>query len=167
MQHWCRTLNNPPLRVRHFAHAQLIPLTATLAAASTLPHHPDTLRAETVFNARRIVQGRRLNPRLNRTGSQQAANLGRALSSAGICRVYASPLARAKETAAAIAAAQPPPPPPLSIVAALTEVDFGGADGIPQAQAAILLARSYAAWSLGQLEVKLDVECRPGYPRKI
>ncbi|KAG5183199.1 histidine phosphatase superfamily [Tribonema minus] len=95
-----------------------------------------------------IVQGRRLDPDLDSTGTSQAAALGAALSRVPLVAVYSSPLLRARVTADAIAARQAAPSPRL-VSDALNEVDFGEVDGVRQDVGAALLARVYVAWAAG------------------
>lgn len=63
---------------------------------------------------------------LNDTGRRQAEALGRWAAGAGIDALWASPLGRARATAAPAAAALGLP---LKVDADLTEVDFGSAEG--------------------------------------
>src|SRR5690606_28201169 len=62
---------------------------------------------ETDYNRASIMQGRRVDARLNAVGRAQAAALARRFARAPLDAIYTSTLARARETALAVAAVQP------------------------------------------------------------
>ena len=69
----------------------------------------------------------RLDVRLSQRGLQQAEALAASLAGLGLAAVYASPLARALDTARPIAAAHGLEP---SVLDALAELDFGEVEGL-------------------------------------
>ena len=82
--------------------------------------------AETEESARGRCYGR-LDVRLSQRGLQQAEALAASLAGLGLAAVYASPLARALDTARPIAAAHGLEP---SVLDALAELDFGEVEGL-------------------------------------
>ncbi len=80
---------------------------------------------QTEANRQRLALGR-ADPPLTELGSQQAAALATRCATIGIARVYASPLLRARETAAPIAAAAGVE---VVIDDRLIELDYGEWDG--------------------------------------
>jgi broad specificity phosphatase PhoE len=80
---------------------------------------------ETEANRRRLALGR-ADPPLTERGNEQAAAVARRLSSLGLTAVYASPLLRARETAAAIAGAAGVD---VTVDDRLVELDYGEWDG--------------------------------------
>ncbi|MGQ0831209.1 MAG: histidine phosphatase family protein [Microthrixaceae bacterium] len=88
----------------------------------------------TEANASGLLLGRRLDPGLDDVGQRQAAALGRVLAAAD--RVVASPMRRARETAAAIGR-------PVEIDERWIEIDYGSFDGTPLAD---VPAATWQAW---------------------
>ena len=82
--------------------------------------------AETEESARGRCYGR-LDVRLSQRGLQQAEALAASLAGLGLAAVYASPIARALDTARPIAAAHGLEP---SVLDALAELDFGEVEGL-------------------------------------
>jgi len=74
-----------------------------------------------------VLQGRRTDQPLTENGEQQAAAVGRVLSSQTIDHVYCSPLLRARQTAAAIAEHRRLP---IQTIPAITECDVGEWEGL-------------------------------------
>lgn len=121
---------------------------------------------ETEYNRRRIVQGRKINSRLNATGRAQAWRLAGRLADVPFGAIYTSTLRRAEETAAAIARRHPGVP--RYRLAALDEMSWGIYEGVP-ARGAVLDAFDAvkAAWRGGAFgraveegESALDVQRR-------
>ncbi len=86
---------------------------------------------ETDWNRQRRIQGRTDIP-LNDTGRTQARETGLVLAARSWDGVFASPLARARETADIIAAGLGLAP--VRTVAALVERDYGEAEGLSDAE---------------------------------
>ena len=84
-------------------------------------------RGETLFNHKRIVQGRCDSP-LTQEGREQALALGRGLHDIPFVHVYCSPLGRTVETAQCIMAERSVP---VSYVKDLQEISFGTIEGDP------------------------------------
>jgi probable phosphoglycerate mutase len=80
---------------------------------------------ETEANRRRLALGR-ADPPLTERGNEQAEAVAHRLSSLGVSAVYASPLLRARETAAKIAMAAGVE---MSVDDRLVELDYGEWDG--------------------------------------
>jgi 2,3-bisphosphoglycerate-dependent phosphoglycerate mutase len=95
------------------------------------PTHVIALRhGQTAFNATQRIQGH-LDVGLDDTGRWQAAQAGAALADAGLAAVYASDLARARDTAAAVATACGLP---LAVHTELRERHFGAFEGLSYAE---------------------------------
>ncbi len=90
---------------------------------------------ETDWNKNGILQGW-LDVPINALGRQQAHALAQAMAGAGFCRVWCSPLVRARETAE-IVAHQLQLAPPLQHPG-LKEKNFGAVQGIPKDELATL-----------------------------
>lgn len=73
-----------------------------------------------------ILQGHGIDGPLSERGSQQAAEVGRALASAPLAAIYSSPLQRARQTAQAIGRHHQLP---IQIVERIHEVDVGQWEG--------------------------------------
>lgn len=99
---------------------------ASLTVRTLLVRH-----GETADNAARLVQGQR-GGRLSALGRQQALMVGERLREAAIVAIYASDLARARESAEIVAAALGLPP--VVTDARLREQGFGVYEGGPVRQ---------------------------------
>jgi Histidine phosphatase superfamily (branch 1) len=135
------------------------------------PLAPDQFRiylcrhGETENNRLRLIQGARVDPPLNDTGMQQAKRLGQALGLASVLPtdMVHSPLLRARQTAS-IAASQFESQPRMSQLASLSEVDFGSVlEGEPVDQYRADMVATYAAWSIGKLDTRMDDNGESGY----
>ncbi len=84
---------------------------------------------ETEYNRRRIVQGRKINSRLNATGRAQARCLAERLAEVPFDAIYTSTLRRAEETAALLA--EKHPGVPFYRLEALEEMSWGVYEGVP------------------------------------
>lgn len=101
---------------------------------------------ETAWNRERRWQGRRDLP-LTRLGEAQARAVGRRLATLeGPTVLYASPLARAWQTAVLVGRACALEPQPLE---ALQEVDVGSWEGITAAEAADRYPEGHGRWLAG------------------
>ena len=110
---------------------------------------------ETDYNLRRAVQGRRINAPLNETGHAQAARLGARFSDVPLTAVYASPLVRARQTAAAIHAHHPTVP--FVLDPDLEEMSWGVLEGAPDTDATrAAFEAMYRRWESGDFEARLD-----------
>lgn len=98
--------------------------------------------AETEESARGRCYGR-LDVRLSQRGLQQAEALAASLAGLGLAAVYASPLARALDTAAAIAAPHGLEP---GAVDGLRELDFGELEGLSYDEIRAERPRLYGEW---------------------
>ena len=80
--------------------------------------------------------GQRLDIGLSAAGRDQAAALGRRLSGVRFERIVASPLARARETAAIVRVDLPtsPGPPEVELDSRLLEMDYGAWEGLTYAE---------------------------------
>ncbi|MFQ5946907.1 MAG: histidine phosphatase family protein [Anaerolineae bacterium] len=97
--------------------------------------------AESVWNADRRFQGR-TNVGLSDEGVQQAAALERVLSRRSVRAIYASPLARARETAEVVARGQGLP---ITVVDELRELSLGTWEG--RTVDDVLATEGQAYWS--------------------
>lgn len=97
---------------------------------------------QTATNRAQIIQGWDHEP-LNAHGRWQAARTGERLAGAGIAALYASPLERARETAATIGQALDLAP---QIVSGLREMDTGRASGLHGSQFMLRYPRLWWAW---------------------
>src|SRR4051812_19450663 len=86
------------------------------------------------FNGRRELS-------LTETGREQARKLGARLASVNWAAVYRSPLGRTKETADLVA-----PGFDHLVLPGLTEIDYGGWEGLTPEQARALNPGRYKAW---------------------
>lgn len=106
---------------------------------------------ESELNARRIFAGRSVDPRLTPLGLEEAQSQALALRDVPFSAIYASPLLRARQTAAAVAAGRDLA---ISIDERLKEVDLGALDGLQindlgnQANYRAVLTQ----WEAGQLD---------------
>lgn len=96
--------------------------------------------AQTASSAVDSFNGQRELP-LTEAGRSQARLLGERLSEVRFAAVYRSPLGRAAETAALIA-----PALPSRALPGLTELDYGGWEGLSPAEARAQDPRLYDAW---------------------
>jgi broad specificity phosphatase PhoE len=123
------------------------------------PAHASTKRivlcrhAETMFNAKKVVQGLKLNPDINDRGREQARALGLALKDLPASMVLTSPLKRAMQTGREVADAHHPPLG-YSVCPSLVEIDMGRAEGRSEVAGAVILASAYGAWSEGKEDVR-------------
>lgn len=109
---------------------------------------------ETDYNRRRIVQGRRINSRLNATGQEQARRLAERFASVPLTAIYASAQTRAVETAQAVALYHPR----LSIhtLADLEEMSWGTLEGAPASlHTRDTFSAIYAQWEAGDFEAQV------------
>jgi len=97
---------------------------------------------ETDWNRERRFQGH-ADPPLNELGRQQAHELAEALAGSDIAAVYASPLARARETAEIVAAALELP---VETRAALREVDVGSWQGLTRDEVEERFPEGFRRW---------------------
>lgn len=84
---------------------------------------------ETEYNRKQIVQGRGIDSVLNETGKRQAAALARRLATVPFDAIYASPMRRARQTAAILARSHPEAS--LSYLEDLEEMAWGVFEGEP------------------------------------
>ncbi|CAM9215522.1 unnamed protein product [Ectocarpus sp. 8 AP-2014] len=108
---------------------------------------------QTDLNKLGVCQGRKLNPPLNENGRRQARTL---LIGVELDAILCSPLRRARETAGIVRESHPLATG-FAVSGDLNEVDFGGAEGLPQMASAAILAPSYLAWSHGRLDKRAGV----------
>lgn len=80
---------------------------------------------------------------LTADGREQAREVARQLSGAGIDAVFTSPLSRARDTAQAIAGATGAP---LTVDERLTEIDYGGFEGLDRAAASARFGAAFDRW---------------------
>lgn len=110
---------------------------------------------ETDYNLRRAVQGRRIDAPLNATGRAQAEQLGARFEDVPLTALYASPLVRARETAAAIGAHHPGLP--VTLDPDLEEMSWGVLEGAAEsAETRAAFAQMYARWAQGDYDARLD-----------
>ncbi len=98
--------------------------------------------AETVWSRERRFAGSRDIP-LTAEGRRQCAALAQALAGSSIAAVYASPLARARESAEPLAAAQGIP---LHLEPDFREMGFGDWEGLTRDEVAQRFPEEYAVW---------------------
>lgn len=110
---------------------------------------------ETEYNRRRIVQGRRIDARLNPTGLAQAEALAARFAATPLDAIYASTLVRAKQTAAAIAARHPSVP--VRHLRDLEEMSWGVYEGEPPSERVRgAFAAMYEAWGQGEFGIPVE-----------
>lgn len=97
---------------------------------------------ETDWNRENRFQGH-ADPPLNERGREQARELAARLQGEPVAAVYASPLARARETAEIVAAQLGRS---VETVAALREVDVGSWAGLTRAQVRERFPEAFARW---------------------
>jgi broad specificity phosphatase PhoE len=97
---------------------------------------------ETDWNRERRFQGH-ADPPLNELGRRQARELADSLADSGVTAVYASPLARARETAEIVAAALGLPVEPRP---ALREVDVGSWQGLTRDEVEARYPDDFRRW---------------------
>jgi broad specificity phosphatase PhoE len=96
--------------------------------------------AQTASSAVDSFNGRRELP-LTEEGRAQARKLGERLAGVRFAEVFRSPLGRTAETAALVAPRNGP-----VVLEGLTEIDYGGWEGLSPAQARALDPARFAAW---------------------
>ncbi|CAN0162972.1 unnamed protein product [Ectocarpus sp. 4 AP-2014] len=126
----------------------VLPAVATRTKRIFLARH-----GQTDLNKLGVCQGRKLNPPLNENGRGQARTL---LIGVELDAILCSPLRRARETAGIVRESHPLATS-FAVSEDLNEVDFGGAEGLPQMASAAILAPSYLAWSNGRLDKRAGV----------
>jgi broad specificity phosphatase PhoE len=99
--------------------------------------------AETEWNLERRFQGWRDSP-LSAAGREQAGSAARLLAAAPLAAVWASPLGRARETAAIIAA---PHDLPVREAEAIKEMGFGGWEGLTRDEVRARFPDKLEAWA--------------------
>jgi probable phosphoglycerate mutase len=97
---------------------------------------------ETDWNRERRFQGH-ADPPLNELGRRQARELAETLASSGVTAVYASPLARARETAAIVGEALGLP---VETRVALREVDVGSWQGLTRDEVEARYPDDFRGW---------------------
>ena len=85
----------------------------------------------------------RSNVALTQVGREQARQTGALLADEAIDAVFSSPLSRARDTAEAIASATGAP---LTVDERLTEIDYGGFEGLDRVQALESYGSTFQAW---------------------
>lgn len=113
--------------------------------------------AETEWNRDRRIQGH-TDISLSALGHEQARRLGRRLGVEPISAVYASDLARARETAEPLAAALGVP---VRTTPLLREVGFGAWEGLTVSEVEAGWPDEYAAWRQD------SIRCRPPHGERI
>jgi broad specificity phosphatase PhoE len=106
--------------------------------------------AETAWNRERRIQGH-VDVALSPLGHDQARRLARRLSGEPIRAVYASDLARARETAVPLATALDVP---LHTTPLLREVGFGAWEGLTVSEVEAGWPEEYAAWRLDSVSYR-------------
>ena len=108
-----------------------------MARAVVLVRHGQTESSE------RLAYSGRADVALTAHGREQAQAVARELAGAGIDAVFSSPLSRARDTAKAIADASG-----LSVTVdeRLTEIDYGGFEGLDRAGASERFGRAFDDW---------------------
>jgi probable phosphoglycerate mutase len=91
----------------------------------------------------RMAYSGRADIALTAEGREQARAAGELLTGAGIDAIVSSPLSRAADTARAIAAATGAP---LQIDERLTEIDYGGFEGLDREAALARVGPAFQAW---------------------
>jgi probable phosphoglycerate mutase len=109
---------------------------------------------ESEANQRRIISNRGLPHRLTERGRQQAEQLARRLANRRVGALYASPIARARETAAILAGVLGVTP---QLADALREFDCGAFEGRGDEEAWAAHERAVRAWAHEDLAF-----CLPG-----
>lgn len=135
---------------------------------------------ETEYNRLKLMQGARVNSSINDTGKQQAMSLGQALASYHHQQqqvstkarepfvIFHSPLLRAQQTAT-IATTQFPQAtnkqrPIITMLPSLMEIDFGSDwDDEPVEKMKAKRYATYAAWSMGELDVRMSDDGESGW----
>jgi probable phosphoglycerate mutase len=97
---------------------------------------------ETDWNRERRFQGH-ADPPLNEVGREQARELAKTLAGSDVAAVYASPLARARETAEIVAAELGLP---VETRSALREVDVGSWQGLTRDEVSRLYPEAFRRW---------------------
>lgn len=119
---------------------------------------------ESTWNAQGRVQGWG-DPRLSADGLAQAQAVARRLATVSLDRLYASPLARAHQTASAIAAKTRMPVQP---VADFREVGLGEWEGVPVRRLRQRYPKLYRAWLFTPSKAKIpQAEGIPKFQRRV
>lgn len=109
---------------------------------------------ETDYNRRAIVQGRRINSRLNALGQAQAAALAERLADVTLDRIFTSTQTRAVETASAVAARHPHVP--VVPLRDLEEMSWGRLEGEPSSpHTKAVFDEIYTRWAAGDYEARV------------
>ena len=110
---------------------------------------------ETEYNRRRILQGRRINSRLNETGRRQAEALARRFAGVPLDVVYTSSMTRAVETAEIVLAGRSSVP--VFRLADLDEMSWGVYEGEPSSDyIQQVLDEANAQWRAGVFDVPIE-----------
>lgn len=94
-------------------------------------------------SSKRLAYSGRSDVALTELGREQARRAAAALAGVGIDAIFTSPLSRAHDTARAITEATGAP---LTVDERLTEVDYGGFEGLDRAAASARFGRAYDDW---------------------
>lgn len=110
---------------------------------------------ETEYNRRRIMQGRKINSSLNKTGREQAEALARRFSDISLDAIYTSALNRTIETAAPISAQRAD-----AVVRSLRDLDemsWGVYEGTPWCdELEAMLDEMHARWDRGEFGYRVE-----------
>lgn len=110
---------------------------------------------ETEYNRRRVMQGRRINSSLNRTGQRQAEALARRFSDVALDAIYTSSLKRTIETVAPISAIHRD-----AVVHSLRDLDemsWGVYEGRPWSdELEEMLDDMYSRWGRGEFDFPVE-----------
>lgn len=110
---------------------------------------------ETEYNRRRIMQGRRIDSSLNRTGRRQALALAARFADVSLDAIYTSSLARAIQTADYVA--EHHAGVPRSRLAGLDEMSWGIYEGEPRSdRLQKMLDEMYDHWAEGAFDYRVD-----------
>lgn len=146
-------------------HHQLSVLAETAETDFTFTLAPTDFMAETTlylvrhgetdYNARSIVQGRRIDAVLNATGRAQAERLAGRFEDLPLDAVYTSTMRRAIETGAAVAARHLGVP--VTALEDLEEMSWGVLEGEPPSDyVRDTFGRIFARWDAGDFDARLD-----------
>lgn len=102
---------------------------------------------ESEANILHVISNRGWKHGLTEKGSEQSRQLAQKLATAGISKIYTSPLRRAVETAQILALALGAP---IEVTQALAEYDCGSLEGKSDEQSWLLHRELHQAWTLHQ-----------------